>query len=484
MMNMEHEALREAILAGDSDAMVLAHLEVCDECASLAKEIEKVDLLGGSLVVPPPSAGLQERVLGDVLAHYERHRSVREAVTAGDRDATVLAHLEVCSDCTSLAEEMDKVDELAASLVVPPPSAGLQERVLQHVLAHFDRHAAVREAIFAGISDASVRTHLKVCTDCATLAEEIEEARDASTSSPPEVLIAEGLGRSGRVAAADSSTIYTEYVEYRAGHAPIPAAELPVRLVNIRDGSMICEPEQVVGDPRYLLITTKHESETTPWLSASDWVSPSSSSSSRCDELLSFAAGGVPFASAALLRTLLQLMNDGATTRAFAKGLVCVWHDVGGGGPQVQLLPACGDSWSRGLMPDAGLLSQSEKRSAGAAARRWWSCRSTPAQALLTDKTSRVKQRALARRRALLRDTLERAVRMLKRASPEDLAAERDLLGTLAAALTNVQAELPAEQGLESARNVADFLWGSAVPLPAEPYRPELVEGVEVPCPG
>jgi hypothetical protein len=184
-----HFEVREALLAGDENGVsLLAHLQVCADCAHLAEEVDRLEELTGSVVVPPPSAGLKAQVLGSVLAHYDRHVAAREAIVAGEKDASVLTHLEVCEDCARLAEEVDRIDELGGSVIVPPPSAGLKAQILGSLLAHYDRHIEVREALFAGESSASVLAHLKVCADCARLAEEVDSVDQPSGSvgvSPP-----------------------------------------------------------------------------------------------------------------------------------------------------------------------------------------------------------------------------------------------------------------------------------------------------------
>jgi CRP/FNR family transcriptional regulator, cyclic AMP receptor protein len=217
-MNMDHQAMREAIVAGDSDASVRAHLEVCTDCTSLAEELDRVDLLTGSLVVPAPSAGIKERIRSSVLWDYECHRVACEALFAGDSDASVRAHLEMCTDCTSLAEELDRVDLLTGSLVVPPPSAGLKERVLDHVLVHYDRHTATREVILAGDSDASVCAHLEVCKDCTSLTEELDRV-DLLTGSlivpPPSAGLKERI----------RSSVLRDYDRHRAAREAIFAGD-------------------------------------------------------------------------------------------------------------------------------------------------------------------------------------------------------------------------------------------------------------------
>src|ERR1700730_7110514 len=72
-------------------------------------------------------------------ASNESHVDVREALFAGDEaGASVLAHLEVCADCARLVEEVDRVEDLTGSVVVPPPSAGLQEWALDTILGDYD----------------------------------------------------------------------------------------------------------------------------------------------------------------------------------------------------------------------------------------------------------------------------------------------------------------------------------------------------------
>jgi hypothetical protein len=156
-MRMDHTTLREAIFAGERNASVLSHLEMCPTCASLAEELDRVDRMAASLIVPPPSLGVQRRILDHVLVDYDRHSSTREAIFAGDRDASVLAHLETCPDCASLAEELERVDRVAASLIVPPPSPGVQRRILDRVLRHYDRHSSMQGTIVAGDKDPARR---------------------------------------------------------------------------------------------------------------------------------------------------------------------------------------------------------------------------------------------------------------------------------------------------------------------------------------
>ena len=75
-MTMDHDDIREALLAGEINAAVTAHLENCADCAALAAEIENIKRLAPSLEtdVPPPPGLLRK-----IRARIAEERATRSS---------------------------------------------------------------------------------------------------------------------------------------------------------------------------------------------------------------------------------------------------------------------------------------------------------------------------------------------------------------------------------------------------------------------
>jgi len=128
---MEHDAIREALLAGEITSVVTAHLDECPDCAALAADLRMIDELAPSLKasVTAPTDFVAKTMARFVEGCPARHSppvhddAIREALLAGEITPVVTAHLDECPDCAALAADLRMIDELApsfkASVTVP-----------------------------------------------------------------------------------------------------------------------------------------------------------------------------------------------------------------------------------------------------------------------------------------------------------------------------------------------------------------------------
>jgi anti-sigma factor RsiW len=70
-----HDDFRQALLDGEINASVTAHLETCADCARLAAALDRLEQASPALLdVHPPPRGLADRVLARV--GQERARTI------------------------------------------------------------------------------------------------------------------------------------------------------------------------------------------------------------------------------------------------------------------------------------------------------------------------------------------------------------------------------------------------------------------------
>jgi Flp pilus assembly protein TadD len=122
-MRMKHDAIREALLAGEITPAVTAHLDECPDCAALAADLRTIDELAPSLKARVAvSADFAAKTMARIIEDRQARRSapahddaIREALLAGEITPAVTAHLDECPDCAALAADLRTIDELAPS---------------------------------------------------------------------------------------------------------------------------------------------------------------------------------------------------------------------------------------------------------------------------------------------------------------------------------------------------------------------------------
>jgi hypothetical protein len=123
-MRMEHDAIREALLAGEITPAVTAHLDECPDCAALAADLRTIDELAPSLKARVAvSADFAAKTMARIIEDRQARRSapahddaIREALLAGEITPAVTAHLDECPDCAALAAaDLGTIAEFAPS---------------------------------------------------------------------------------------------------------------------------------------------------------------------------------------------------------------------------------------------------------------------------------------------------------------------------------------------------------------------------------
>jgi hypothetical protein len=147
---MQHENVREALLVGEINPAVTAHLEHCPDCAALAADLQTIDQIAPSLeagVAPPTDLveKIRARIADDRAAGSDiPHDDFRESLLVGEINPAVTAHLEHCPDCGALAADLRIIDHLAPSLEtgVGPPT-DLVEKIRARIAEDRARHPDV-----------------------------------------------------------------------------------------------------------------------------------------------------------------------------------------------------------------------------------------------------------------------------------------------------------------------------------------------------